>query len=148
MELQSSETVDLAVQLGASMLLVIICSAIHGIGLVGATRLLNLREDRLKEHDLDFSALLLMCGMAVCLFLLHMVEITVFAFFYLLVGAIGSLEEAIHYSAAAYATLGGTAEYFPDDWALMGSIEAVIGFLLLGWSTAFIVRNVNRLRES
>jgi Ca2+/Na+ antiporter len=145
MEVQSSETVDIVVQLGASMLLVVICTVIHALGLAGASRFLNLEEDRLKEHDFDLSALMLMCGMALCLFLLHMLEITVFAIFYLLVGAVASLEEALHYSASTYATLGRTADYFPDDWALMGAIEALIGFLLIGWSTAFIVRNVNRL---
>ena len=148
MKLQSSETVDLAVQLGASMVLVVICTIIHGVGLIFATRFLDLRDDRMKERDFGFSALPLMCGMALCLFLLHMAEITVFAFFYLLVGAMESLEEALHFSASTYATLGRAAEYFPDDWALMGSIEALIGFLLIGWSTAFIVRNVNRMRES
>ncbi len=147
MELQSSDTVDIAVQLGASMLLVVVCTLIHGLGLVAVSRVLNLEEDRLKKHDFDISAVLLMCAMALCLFLLHMLEIAVFAAFYLVVGALGSLEEALHFSASTYATLGQTADYFPENWALMGAIEGLIGFLLIGWSTAFIVRNVTRLQS-
>jgi hypothetical protein len=147
MEVQTSETVDIAVQLGASMLLVTICTLIHGLGLVAVSRALNLDEDRLKEHDFDISALMLMCGMALCLFLLHMLEIAVFAAFYLIVGALDSLEEALHFSASTYATLGQTADYFPEDWALTGAIEGLIGFLLIGWSTAFIVRNVTPLQN-
>ena len=147
MVMQSSETVDIAVQLGASMLLVVVCTLVHGLGLVTVTRVLDLQEDRLKEHDFDISALLLMCGMALCLFLLHMIEIAIFAAFYLIVGALGTLEEALHFSASTYATLGQTADYFPDDWALMGAIEGLIGVLLIGWSTAFIVRNVTKLQS-
>lgn len=143
----NGETVELAAQLGASMLLVVLCTLIHGLGLVGVSRLLRLEKERLKKHEFDLAALLIMCGMALCLFLLHMLEIAIFAVFYLLVGALGSLEEALHFSASAYATLGGAADYFPDEWGLMGAIEALIGFLLIGWSTAFIVRNVTRLQS-
>jgi hypothetical protein len=74
-----------------------------------------------------------------------MIEITIFALFYMFIGAIDGLEEALSYSASTYATLGRTAEYFPQEWRLIGSIEALIGFLLIGWSTAFIVRNVDKL---
>ena len=45
----------------------------------------------------------------------------------------------------AYATLGRTADYFPPDWRLIGALEALIGFLLIGWSKAFIVSKANRL---
>ena len=56
-----------------------------------------------------------------------------------------TVEEALYYSASAYATLGRGAEFFPADWRLIGALEALIGFLLIGWSTAFIVSKVNRL---
>jgi hypothetical protein len=76
---------------------------------------------------------------------LHTLEIGIFAAFYLWIDAMQTIEESLYYSAAAYATLGRTADYFPSDWRLMGAIEALIGFLLIGWSTAFIVSKVNRL---
>jgi hypothetical protein len=58
-----------------------------------------------------------------------------------------TLEEALFYSASAYATLGWTADYFPPEWRLIGAIEALVGFLMLGWSTAFVVATMNRLRD-
>lgn len=140
------QTIELAVQLGASMLLVIVCTIIHGVGLASIARLLNLNDDRLKEREFDVRGVMLTTAMALCLFVLHMVEIAVFAGFYLLAGAIGAFDQALNYSASAYATLGQTIDYFPDDWSLMGSIESLTGFLLIGWSTAFIVRNVSLLR--
>lgn len=139
-------TIALGIQLAASAGLVLVMTVIHGLGLVGISKGLNLDEERLKEHAFDVKAVGLMCALALLLFVLHIVEIFVFAGFYLAVGALPVLEEALYYSASAYATLGRTAEYFPGEWRLLGAIEALIGFLLIGWSTAFIVSNVNKLR--
>lgn len=141
------ETVALGLQLGASALLVLLLTIVHGVGLVGISRILDLKEERLRALDFNVRAIVLMCAMALLLFALHIFEIWIFAAFYLLVDAIGSLEDALYYSASAYATLGLTEEHFPDQWRLVGAVEALIGFLLIGWSTAFIVSNVDKLRK-
>ena len=140
------QTITLGKQLGAAAALVIVMTVVHGLGLVGISRLLNLDDDRLEDHAFDAKAIGLMCALALMLFGLHILEIFIFASFYMLVEALPHLEEALYYSASAYATLGRTADYFPDEWRLLGAIEALIGFLLIGWSTAFIVSNVNKLR--
>lgn len=120
---------------------------IHGLGLAAISRLLKLDDERLEEHEFNWKAVMLMPTIALCLFALHILEIWIFAGFYMLVGALGDLEEALHYSAAAYATLGHTEEYFPQEWRLIGAMEALVGFLLIGWSTAFIVNNTSKLRS-
>lgn len=140
-------TIALGIQLLAAAGLVVVMTLVHGLGLVGVARLFNLKKDRLEEHDFNFRAIMLMCSIALALFALHTLEIWLFAAFYLAVDAMQTLEEALYYSAAAYATLGRTAEYFPNEWRLIGAIEALIGFLLIGWSTAFLVRYVDRLRR-
>lgn len=142
-----SETVELGIQLLLAAGMMFAMALIHGLGLEGGRKVLNLKKDRLKEHDFDLRGVALMGSIASCLFVLHMAEIVIFALFYYTVSAIQTLEEVLYYSASAYATLGRTAEYFPDEWRLMGAIEALIGFLLLGWSTAFVVRHVGRLRD-
>lgn len=141
------KTIEIGVQLLSASLLMLLMTMVHGLGLVGISNVFKLKEERLKEHDFDVKAVALMCAIGLALFALHMVEIALFAVFYLAVDAMRTLEEALYYSASAYATLGRTAEYFPDEWRLMGAIEALIGFLLIGWSTAFIVRNVEQLRS-
>ena len=125
----------------------LLMTLIHGIGLIAIARLLRLRKKRLEERDFDYGALLLMGMVGMLVFALHTLEIGVFALFYVAVGAIDTLGDALFYSAAAYATLGRTEEYFPSDWRLVGAFEALIGFLLIGWSTAFIVNTMNRLRR-
>ena len=139
--------VAIGVQLASAAGLVVAMTLVHGLGLIGISRTLGLRGERLEERDFDLRGLLLMCAMALLLFVLHVSEIALFAGFYLAVGAIGGLEEALHYSASSYATLGQGGEYPSYQWRLLGSIESLIGFLLIGWSTAFIVSRVNKLRS-
>ena len=140
-------TVDLGLQLvviaGMSLVMVVI----HTLGLIGISRLLGLKEKRLLQHDFDYRAVGLIGSFGLLLILLHMVEILVFALFYLTVSEL-NFEEALYFSASAYATLGRTADYFPSDWRLVGAIEALIGFILIGWSTAFMVTTMRKLADS
>jgi ascorbate-specific PTS system EIIC-type component UlaA len=34
---------------------------------------------------------------------------------------------------------------FPEEWRLVGALEALVGFLLIGWSTAFMVQTLRRI---
>ena len=87
----------------------------------------------------------LACAVALLLFALHVAEIALFALFYLAVGAAGDFEQALFSSASAYTTLGEPQADFPREWRLLGALEGLTGFLLLGWSTAFFVTDMNRL---
>ena len=145
--MEGSNAVQLGVQLAAAAGLVLVMTVVHAVGLATISRVLGLDDERLEKLDFNYRAVLLMCGMALALFALHIVEIGIFAGFYMVIGALQTLEEALYYSASAYATLGRTAEYFPFEWRLLGAIEALVGFLLIGWSTAFIVNNSSKLRK-
>jgi hypothetical protein len=142
-----SEAVRIGVQLGASTILALLMTIIHGGGLIGISRILHLNTDRLENREFNLGAYVLMGMVGTLVFALHVLEIAVFAGFYMLVGALDGAELAFYYSAAAYATLGRTIEDFPSDWRLLGSLEALIGFLLIGWSTAFMVSTTNKLRR-
>lgn len=137
--------IALGIQLAAAAGLMVLMTLIHTLGLVATSRMLDLRQERLRKLDFSLKSIWLTCAMGVSLLALHTVEIAVFAGFYIAVEAMTSVEEALYYSASAYATLGRTADYFPADWRLIGAVEALIGFLLIGWSTAFIVSKGDRL---
>ena len=140
-------TIELGVQLGASAALLLVMVVIHSLGLLLVSNALHLSEDELKEKNFNLRSIMLLGAMGLMLFAIHIVEIFVFAGFYLAVGAMQTLEEALYYSASAYSTLGTPAEYFPEEWRLIGALEALIGFILIGWSTAFMVKTMNRLRD-
>ena len=136
---------NLGTQIIASLLLVMLMTILHGLAVVAITKLLRLEESALKARPLDIRAFGVMTSMALGLFVVHIVEIALFAGFYLAVGALDSFEQALYYSASAYSTLGHPDLDFPDAWRLVGAIEGVVGFLLLGWSTAVFVTDMNKL---
>ena len=139
-------TIALGLQLAVAAGFVLLMVTIHSLGLLGISRLLRLNADRLKKREMDFGAVLLLGTTGVLLFLLHIIEIVVFAVFFLEVDAkVPDFAAALYFSAAAYATLGTTANFIPPEWQLIGAFEAVIGFVLIGWSTAFVARTMSRL---
>jgi len=136
---------QLATQIFAAYALVILMTLVHAIGVVLTTRLLKLEDESLRAHRLDLGAFTLLTSMALFLFALHTLEIGLFALFYLGVGAIGDLEQALYFSTSAYATLGHPDIAFPEHWRLVGAVEGLAGFLLIGWSTAVFVTDMNKL---
>lgn len=137
--------ISLGLQLLAGLLLLVVMVLIHGAGIVAATKLLRLEDQTLRAHHVNFKAFQLLISIALWLFALHLLEITVFALFYLAVGALNNIESALYYSMSAYSTLGHPDLDFPDDWRLVGAAEGVIGLLLIGWSTAVFIADMNKL---
>ena len=137
--------VDLSLQLlvvGAFVLLMVI---VHSAGLVGISRALRLHDDKSIPNEFGLRAAALMGTYGLLLFALHFLEIFLFALFYRWVGAVHSMEEALYYSASSYATLGAPTANFAEGWRLVGALEALIGFVLIGWSTAFMVRTLRKI---
>ena len=61
------------------------------------------------------------------------------------VGAIVRFEEALFFSASAYSTLGQPDVAFPEQWRLVGAIEGLIGFLMIGWSAGVFINDMTML---
>lgn len=137
--------ISLGVQLVAAVLLLIVMVLVHGVGIVAATRLLRLEDRSLRAHHVDFKAFGLLTVIALWLFALHLFEVTGFALFYYSVGAIEEFEAALYFSVSAYATLGQPNLDFPKDWRILGAMEGLVGFLLIGWSTAIFFADMNKL---
>jgi hypothetical protein len=136
---------QLAAEILTAYALVILMTLVHGLGVVLVTRLLKLEDNALRAHRLDLGAFGLLTSMALSLFALHTLEIGIFALFYMGVGAINDLEQALYFSTSAYATLGHPDIAFPAEWRLVGAVEGLAGFLLIGWSTAVFVTDMNKL---
>ena len=139
------EVADLGLQLAVVAAFVLLMVLIHSAGLVGISRALHLHDEREIPNEFGLRASMLMGTYGLLLMTLHFLEIFIFAGFYRLVGAMGSMEEALYYSASCYATLGASASNFSAEWRLVGALEALIGFVLIGWSTAFMVRTLRKI---
>ncbi len=73
------------------------------------------------------------------------VEIWIWALLYLTLGIFIDLETALYFSTSSFTTVGFGDVYLDKDWRLLSSIEAMNGFLLFGWSTAFIFEIVTNV---
>ncbi|MGN6278801.1 MAG: potassium channel family protein [Sphingomonas sp.] len=80
------------------------------------------------------------------LFALHSVEIWSYALLYYRIGALPDFEAALYFSTSTYATIGYGDLVLPKAWRVLGAIEGANGVILLGWSTAFFVAIVARIR--
>jgi type IV secretory pathway VirB6-like protein len=137
--------VDLGLQLAVVAGFMLLMVVVHSSGLVAISRALHLHDEKALPNEFGLRASILMGTYGLLLFALHFVEIAIFAAFYRYVGAMHSMEEALYYSASCYATLGAAAENFAEKWRLVGALEALIGFVLIGWSTAFMVRTLRKI---
>lgn len=142
---ESAQTVALGKQIATGGGMMLVMTLIHALGLTAISRTLNLKRSHLEEIDFCVRSVFRMSAMGLLLLILHTFEIGIFAALYLFLEALSSVEDAIYFSASAYTTLGITADYFPAEWRIVGAMEALIGFLLIGWSTAFIVSKVSRI---
>lgn len=118
----------------------------HGLGLMGMSHMFNLTDDALLRKRLSPRSILLVAFVAMLLFALHAVEITGVGLLYLAGTHIGSVEHAMVLSASYYTTTGAGPETLPDGWRIVGNAESLLGLLLVGWSTAFLVRKIDRLQ--
>lgn len=73
------------------------------------------------------------------------VQMWVWALMFWKVGAIANLHTAVYFSVSSFTTVGYGDIVLGPDWQLLGSIESANGFLLFGWSAAFIFEIVSNL---
>lgn len=145
-DVTTKDAVSLGIQLAFSGGLVLLMSIIHSLGLVGITKALHLSNSRLKRETVNPHSIFMIGLLGLLIFLVHIVEIFIFALFYLATGTVDNFEKALFYSASAYSTLGLTANV-PTQWHLVGALEALVGFVLIGWSTAFMATTMSKLSE-
>lgn len=133
-------------QLTIATLAVAATVIIHLIGLAGLLAVL-------RRHRHAPSAVLasILNGLAILfaafgLFVLHAVEIWLWAALYLLLGAFTDLEQALYFSTSTYVTIGYGDVVLPVGSRILGVIEGANGIILIGWTTAFFFSIVDRLK--
>lgn len=82
------------------------------------------------------------------IFILHGVEIWLYAFLYQLIGPVGTLRDAVYFSTITYGAIGYSDAHMAEHWRLVSAIEGINGIILIGWSTAFFVTVIGRIRSN
>lgn len=135
----------LAVQFGSAAALLLLTTLVHGAGVATIAHWLRLDGERPRVRRLHPRTVATLSAVALLLFLLHALEIALFGLFFFAVGALPGLEESLYFSAASYSTIGAPEFAMAEEWRLLGATEGVVGFLMLGWSAAFFVTDMNKL---
>ncbi len=135
------------VQLLIATLLVVVTALMHGAGTTALARALQLHPEGQESHHFSFARAIQVLVIVLALFALHGIEIWLFAACYLGLGAVPDLETAVYFSTITYAAIGYADTHIDTAWRLVSAIEGVNGVILLGWSTAFLVSVVARLRK-
>jgi len=81
---------------------------------------------------------LIMGGTALYATILHGFEASIWAAAYVLLGAVPDRKAAMLYSLNAMTTYGHSSTYLELHWQLMGSLEALNGWIVFGLTTAFL----------
>jgi hypothetical protein len=125
--------------------LMALCVAIHAAGVISALRLARSRPYSAQQFWRWTWLFICVAGWMI---LLHLCEITVWALFYFSKEAIADLQSAFYFSAVTYTTTGYGDLVLPEEWRLVGGVEALTGILMCGWSTGFFFAVVNRMYEA
>jgi Ion channel len=120
---------------------------IHFTGLLILLRLLEAHGHRLNPHESRFGQGAVIILTVLGLFAVHAVEIWAYALCFLWLGAIAGLEPALYFSTATFTTVGYGDIVLDPAWRVLGAIEGANGFLLFGWSTAFLMSLMRQLKS-
>lgn len=91
-----------------------------------------------------------MAGMiVVSAFVSHIVQIWLWAFLYVALDAepLTNFSDTLYFATVTYTTLGYGDIILNPDFRMLGAVEGANGFLLFGWTTAFIFEVIAQLYE-
>jgi hypothetical protein len=129
-------------RLAIALVLMALCVAIHATGVSEALR--YLRQHPPRSHTF-WAITRLFVLVAAWIVLLHLAEISVWAYFLLWRNAMPSLATALYFSAVTYTTTGYGDVVLPEGWRIVGGVEALTGILMCGWSTGVFFAVANRV---
>jgi voltage-gated potassium channel Kch len=118
---------------------------IHAVGLALAFRWLERAPDRPRALRRWIALLIAVAGWTI---FVHLIEVTVWALFFVWTRSLPDVPTALYFSAVTYTTTGYGDVVLPTEWRLLGAIEALTGILMCGWSTGFFFSVVGRIHVS
>ena len=135
---------DVLSQIVTAALLMSVCVMIHAAGITSVLRWM--RRVSIAEGWWFWNWLFIQ--LAGWIIFLHLSEITAWALVYVWRDALPDLATAMYFSAVTYTTTGYGDLVLPENWRLVGAVEALTGILMCGWSTGFFFAVTSKLMDS
>lgn len=137
----------LAAALAVSALMVLVSVIIQIGGLAVLIWMMRWRAGRYAGFSYVLQQLGVILAVVMGLFLIHALQIWLYAALYLVLGEFQTLEAALYFSTSSFTTVGYGEIYLDSGWRLVSAIQSANGFLVLGWSTVFLISVLSRLRS-
>jgi len=118
---------------------------IHALGTWEAVVYLTRVWSRRKRNQGRLATEIQVVRVVSFLLLLHLAEAGIWAAFYRVSGLLPEFETAVYFSITSYTTVGYGDVVLPPPWRVLGPIEAAVGILMFGWSTAMIVTAITKI---
>jgi len=119
--------------------LIVLTVIIHVLGLAFLSQKAVLAYGDIMKHCHPTAAFAVVVGATTLLAtILHGLETGLWAAAYCFIGAMPDFKSAMLYSLGAMTTYGHQNLFLEKHWQLLGTIEALNGWLLFGLSTAFL----------
>lgn len=122
--------------------------AIHAVGL--SLMLWSVINSHAEPPTQPWPITRLFIRMTWWLIVIHVVEITIWALFYLFAGHLPDAESAFYFSAVTYTTIGYGDVVLAKPWRILGPVEGLTGILMCGLSTGLFfatVMGIHRMRN-
>jgi hypothetical protein len=119
--------------------LIVLTVTLHvlGLGLI-QQRIVPLYGALMKRHHTTGGFAVVMGTTTLLATVLHGLEAGIWGWAYILIGALPDAKLAMLYSMGAMTTYGHENLHVEEHWQLLGTIEALNGWLLFGLTTAFL----------
>lgn len=117
---------------------------VHTFGLIGVANLMNRIAGHHPIHEFR-SKVISMVVLVHGLLAAHAVEIWIWAAVYDFSGAVVGIGDALYFSAVTFTTLGYSDSLLDEKWRMLAGMESLSGFVLIGWSTAYLVAASTRI---
>lgn len=124
--------------LAVGLLMISVTVVIHTLGLIAVTHVMGWFLGIVHAHGRR-RRIIAMITVVLGIFAVLTVEIWLWAACYDFLRIVPDFETALYFSTTTFATVG-YGDVVPDhSWRLLAALEGINGFLLIGWSTAYLV---------
>ena len=127
-------------------LLMAISMAIHGFGMLAVLRVNNAVIRRLESRKSLASGMFPVILASCMILFVHLLEVMVWAMFFLSMGAFPNRSVAFYFSLNEYTTVGSSLG-LPQRWHLLEGMIAIAGLLAFAWSTGVLITLAQRFQE-
>jgi len=123
--------------------LVAVTVIVHAVGIAVLLRTILGRHSQLPTQV--WPMIKLVVGLTWALILIHLIEVAIWALFFLWAECLPDAESAFYFSGVTYATVGYGDVVLPEPWRLLGPLEGLTGILMCGLSTGFFFAVFSRI---